>query len=104
VWLAAQTGQQQEKGLAAQTHPLPLILSPFIHLSPHHPHKGVWMLFDWVCCVVERGLEKESHFPFAVLLPPARWSQCTLFVPSYDQLATAGQINTPNPPASMTPI
>lgn len=94
-----------EGGVGSPNSPPPsqrLTLPPSrVHSPP--PQKGLG-LFDWVCCIVERRVEKESHFPFAMPLPPAGWSQCTLSVPSYDQLATPGQINTLDPLASVTPF
>lgn len=93
-------------GVGSQNSPpLPLIVALSLPCPLTTPTKGSGGLFDCVCCIVQSGVDKDSpNSLFAVPPPPAGWSQCSLSVPSYDQLATAGQINTSHPLASVTPL
>lgn len=75
--------------------------------------RGGERVFDCVCCIMRPGeltkipsTHPPTHpIPFSLRRhPPAGRSQCSLSVLSYDQLATAGQINTSRPLASAAPL
>ena len=95
------TGQWQEGGVLMRSLET---AAPSPPLSAHHPHKRGWGALWLGVLHCGEGFEKESQVPFAAPLPPAGWSQCSLSVLSYDQLATSGQTNTQDPTATVTPL